>query len=157
MADVRVERGSEDLACRPVEDGGDTCRGGGCVWSMLLASGFGDLGLKTIGGGFTGLGLKIRVEVLRWNGRHVVALGSSHRGEATGEETRWPSDEDDTGLDCNALRLSGVTHLYPGAKLGLCNSPVKYDEGAPISLTSSIFIFSFMDSPPLGACVREVY
>jgi hypothetical protein len=24
--DVQVERGSEDLACRPVKDGGDTCR-----------------------------------------------------------------------------------------------------------------------------------
>jgi hypothetical protein len=30
--------------------------GGGRVWSMLLANGFGGLGLKTIGGGFTSLG-----------------------------------------------------------------------------------------------------
>jgi hypothetical protein len=88
-------------------------------------SGFGGLGLKTIGGGFTGLGLKTRAEVPRRNGRHVVASGSSRRGEATGEEARWPSDEDDTRLDHNALRLSGLTQLYPGAKLGLCNSPVK--------------------------------
>jgi hypothetical protein len=122
---VRVERRSDDLVCWPVEDGGDTCQDRGRVWSTLLASGFGGLGLKTIGGGFTGLGLKTRVEVPRRNGQHVVALGSSRRGETTGEETWWPSDEDDTGLDHNALGLSGLTHLYSGAKLGLCNSPVK--------------------------------
>jgi hypothetical protein len=99
--------------------------GGGRVWSTLLASGFGGLGLKTIGGGFTGLGLKTRAEVPRWNGRHVAASGSSCRGKATDEEALWPSDEDDTELDHNALGLSGLTHLYPKAKLGLCNSPVK--------------------------------
>jgi hypothetical protein len=87
--------------------------------------GFGGLGLKTIGGGFTGLGLKTQIEVPRRNERHVAASGSSRRGEATGEEARWPSNEDDIGLDHNALGLSGLTHLYPGAKLGLCNSPVK--------------------------------
>jgi hypothetical protein len=86
---------------------------------------FGGLGLKTIGGGFMGLGLKTRAEVPRRNGRHVVASGSSRRGEATGEEARWPSDEDDTGLDLCALWLNGWAHLYPGAKLELCNSPVK--------------------------------
>jgi hypothetical protein len=56
---------------------------------------FGGLGLKTIGGGFTGLGLKTRAEVPRRNGRHVAASGSSRRGEATGEEARWPSDHDE--------------------------------------------------------------
>jgi hypothetical protein len=88
-------------------------------------SGFGGLGLKTIGGGFTSSGLKTRAEVSRRNGRHVTASESSRRGEATDEEARWPSDEDDTGLDNNALGLSGLTQLYPGAKLELCNSPVK--------------------------------
>jgi hypothetical protein len=92
---------------------------------MLLASGFSGLGLKTIDGGFTDLGLKTRAEVPRRNGRHVAASGSSRRDEATGEKARWPSDEDDTGLDNNALGLSGSTHLYLGVKLGLCNSPVK--------------------------------
>jgi hypothetical protein len=72
--------------------------GGGRVRSTLLASGFGGLGLKTIGGGFTGLGLKTRAEV-----------PSSRQGEATDEEAWWPSDEDDTGLDHNALGLSGLT------------------------------------------------
>jgi hypothetical protein len=99
--------------------------GGGRVRSTLLASGFGGLGLKTIGGGFTGLGLKTRTEVLRRNGQHVVVSGSSRRGKATGEEARWPSDEDDTRLDHNALRLSGLTQLYLGVNRGLCNSPVK--------------------------------
>jgi hypothetical protein len=72
-----------------------------------------------------GFGLKTRVEVPRRNGWHVEASGSSRRGEATYEEARWPSNEDDTGLDHNALGLSGLTQLYPGAKLGLCNSSVK--------------------------------
>jgi hypothetical protein len=71
--------------------------GVGRVWSTLLASGFGGLGLKT------------RVEVLRRNRRHVAASGSSRRGEATDEEARWPSDEDDIGLDHNVLGLSGST------------------------------------------------
>jgi hypothetical protein len=76
---------------------------GGHVWSTLLTSGFGGLGLKTIGGEFTGLGLKTRAEVPRRNGRHVAVSGSSRRGEATDEDVWWPSDEDDTGLDHNAL------------------------------------------------------
>jgi hypothetical protein len=45
--------------------------------------------------------------------------------EATGEEARWPSDEDDTGLDLYALGLNGLALLYREAKLGLCNSPAK--------------------------------
>jgi hypothetical protein len=55
----------------------------------------------------------------------VAASGSSRRGEDTGEEARWPSDEDDTGLDHNTLGLSGLTQLYPGANRGLCNSSIK--------------------------------
>jgi hypothetical protein len=96
--------------------------GGGRIRSTLLASRFGGLGLKTIGGGFTGLGLKTRAEVSRRDGQHVTASGSSRRGEATDEEARWPSDEDDTGLDHDVLRLSGLTQLYPGANLRLCKS-----------------------------------
>jgi hypothetical protein len=99
--------------------------GEGCIWSTLHASRFGGLGLKTIGGEFTGLGLKTRAEVPRRNERHVVASGSSRRGKATDEESWWPSDEHNTGLYHNALGLSGLTQLYPGAKLGLCNSPIK--------------------------------
>jgi hypothetical protein len=75
---------------------------------------FDGLGLKTIGGGFTGLGLKTRAEVPRKNRRHMTASGSSRRGEATGEEARWPSDEDDTGLDLYALGLNGLTHCIQG-------------------------------------------
>jgi hypothetical protein len=74
---------------------------------------FGGLGLKTISGGCTGLGLKTWAEVSRRNGRHVAASGSSRRGEATGEEARWPSDEDDTWLYLYALGLNGLAHLYP--------------------------------------------
>jgi hypothetical protein len=61
----------------------------------------------------------------RRNGWHVAASGSSRRDKATDEETWWPSDEDETGLDHNALGLSGLTQWYLGEKLGLCNSPVK--------------------------------
>jgi hypothetical protein len=89
------------------------------VWwfhSQNHRCGFGGLGLKTIGGGFTGSGLKTRAEVPRRNERHVVTSGSSRRREATGEETR---------LDHNTLGLSGLTQLYPGANWGLCNSPLK--------------------------------
>jgi hypothetical protein len=56
---------------------------------------FDGLDLKTIGGGFTGLGLKTWAEVPRRNGRHVAASGSLRRGEATGEEARWSSDQDE--------------------------------------------------------------
>ena len=76
-------------------------------------------------GRFTGLGLETRAEVSRRDGWHVAASGSLHLSEATGEKARWSSDQDYTGLDNNALGLSGSTHLYPGAKLGMCNSPVK--------------------------------
>jgi hypothetical protein len=88
--------------------------GGGRVWSTLLASGFGGLGLKTIGDGFTGFGFKTRTEVPRRNGRHMAASGSSCRCETTDEEAQWSSDEDDIGLDHNTLGLSGLTQLYPG-------------------------------------------
>jgi hypothetical protein len=54
-----------------------------------------------------------------------MASGSSRRGEAIDEEACWPSDEDDTGLNHNVLRLSGLNQLYLEAKLELCNSPVK--------------------------------
>jgi hypothetical protein len=61
-----------------------------------------------------GLGLKTRAEVPRRNGRHVASSGSSRRGKATGEEARWPSDEDDTGLDLYALGLIGLALMYLG-------------------------------------------
>jgi hypothetical protein len=46
---------------------------------------FDGLGLKIIGGGFTGLGLKTQAEVPRRNIRHVAASERSCRGEATDE------------------------------------------------------------------------
>jgi hypothetical protein len=93
--------------------------GGGRVWSTLLAEQFDGLGLKTIGGGFTGLGLKTRAEVPRRNGRHVAASGRSRRGEATGEEARWPSDQHEAGLDLYALGLIGLALMYPGSFRGM--------------------------------------
>jgi hypothetical protein len=86
---------------------------------------FGGLGLKTIGGGFMGLGLKTRAEVPSSNGRHMAASGSSRRGKITGEEARWPSDQDEDRVGPYAPGLNALAHLYPGAKLRLCNSPVK--------------------------------
>jgi hypothetical protein len=49
----------------------------------------------------------------------VAASGSSRRGEATGEEARWPSDEADTGLDLYALGLNGLALMYPEAFRGM--------------------------------------
>jgi hypothetical protein len=45
-----------------------------------------------------------------------------HRGvrievKLSHEEAQWPSDEDDFGLDHNALGLSGLTQMYQRAKL----------------------------------------
>jgi hypothetical protein len=80
---------------------------------------FGGLCLKTIGGRFTGLGLKTRAKVPRRNGRHVAVSWSSRRGEATGEEAWWPSDEDDTGLDLYALGLIGLALMYPEVFRGM--------------------------------------
>jgi hypothetical protein len=99
--------------------------GGLVVSSSKPSAGFGGFVLKTIGDGFTGLGIKTRAEVPRRNRRYVVASGRSCRGEAIGEEERWPLDEDEARLDHNALGLSGLTQLYSGAKLRLCNSLVK--------------------------------
>jgi hypothetical protein len=56
--DVRVEQGSGGLGGWPVEDGSDTCRVGGYVWSMLLAGGLVVWVSKPSVAGFTGLGLK---------------------------------------------------------------------------------------------------
>jgi hypothetical protein len=56
-----------------------------------------------------GFGPQNPTEIPRRNGWHVAASGSSRRDETTDEEARWPSDEDDTGLDHNTLRLSGLT------------------------------------------------
>jgi hypothetical protein len=132
--------------------------GGGRVWSTLLASGFGGLGLKTIGGGFMSLGLKTRAEVPRRNGRHVAASGSSRRGEVTDEEARWPSDEDDTGLDHNVLGLSDLTQLYPGAKLRLCNSLLNTMREPPSPSPPPFFFHPLLGFPPSSClCEREVH
>jgi hypothetical protein len=66
-----------------------------------------------------GFGPQTRAEVPRRNGRHVAASRSSRRGKASGEEARWPSDEDDTGLDLYALGLNGLALMYLGAFRGM--------------------------------------
>jgi hypothetical protein len=66
------------------------------------------LGLKTIGGGFTGLGLKTRAEVSRRNGRHVEAKLPVRR--CGGRRINMK-----TGLDLYALGLIGLALMYPGA------------------------------------------
>jgi hypothetical protein len=95
MADVRVERGSEDLACRPVKDGGDTCRAAGDAYEVR----------------YSRAGLVVWASKPSMAGLGVWAskLGRRFRGEATDKEARWSSDEDDTGLDHNTLGLSGLT------------------------------------------------
>jgi hypothetical protein len=80
---------------------------------------FDGLGLKTIRGGFTGLGLKTRAEVPRRNGRYVAVSGSLRRGEATGEEARWRRINMKTGLDLYALGLIDLALMYPGAFRGM--------------------------------------
>jgi hypothetical protein len=108
MEDVQVEQGSEDLAA----DRSRTAvthveRRGTCI-EYATRERVWWFSLKTIGSGFTGLSLKTQTEVPKRNGRYVVASGSSCRGEAIDEETQWPSDKDDTGLDHNVLGLSGL-------------------------------------------------
>jgi hypothetical protein len=89
----------------------------------------------------------------------VAALWSSRRGEATDEEARWPSDKDDTGLDHNALGLSGSTQLYPGAKLGLCNSPINRmrEPPSPSPLSHSLISPFQIGLALLLVLKREVY
>ena len=74
---------------------------------MLLPSGFGGLGHKTIGGQFSGLGLKTRAEVPRRNGaaRGGIKEVASRRSKSVQEA--WLSDRQKTKLDYNALGLGG--------------------------------------------------
>jgi hypothetical protein len=92
--DVRVERGSGGLGGWPVEDGSDTCQVAGDVYGVhysWVVWWFGPQNHQWPI--FTSLGLKTRVEVLRRNGRHVVASRSSRWGKAIPWRARWPSDE----------------------------------------------------------------
>ena len=83
-------------------------RSGEHVWSTLLASGFGDLGRKTTGGRFSGLGLKTWAEVPRRNGAaHGGITEVASRRIKSVQET-WPSDRQKTELDRNALGLGGL-------------------------------------------------
>jgi hypothetical protein len=81
-----------------VKDSRDTCRAIGDTYGVCYSQ-----------AGLVVWASKLSVEVPRRNEQHVAASGTSRRGEATDEETRWPSDEDDTKLDHNALGLSGLT------------------------------------------------
>ena len=65
-----------DLAGRPVEDGGDTCRVAGKRMEYATRGGFCGFGPQNPGGG------------LDADGRHVVASVRSLWSEATGEEAR---------------------------------------------------------------------
>jgi hypothetical protein len=117
--------GLRGLGGRPVEDGGDTCRAAEDAYGVCYSRA--GLVVWASKPSVAGLWVCASKSGQRFRGgtNGMAAWESSRRGEATDEEARWPSDEDDTGLDHNALGLSGLTQLYPGAKLGLCNSPVK--------------------------------
>ena len=71
-------------------------RSGGRIWSTLLASGFGGLGHKTIGGQFSGLGLKTHVEVPRRNGaaHGGITEVASRRSKSVQESVAIRSIED---------------------------------------------------------------
>ena len=78
---------------------------------------FDGLGLKTIGGRFTGLSLKTRVEVPRRNGAaHGGIIEVALRRIKSVQEV-WPSDRQKTEWDHNALGLGGSLYLS-GSSLG---------------------------------------
>jgi hypothetical protein len=79
--DVQVERGSEDLAAGRSRMAVTRVERWGTRMEYATRERFGGLGLKTISGWFTSLGLKTRAKVPRRNGWHVAASGSSCRGK----------------------------------------------------------------------------
>jgi hypothetical protein len=71
-----------------------------------------------------------------------VASGSSHRGEATGEEARWPSDEEYIELDQNTLVANWFAPKYPGANEECVIALIR--EGAAPKLTALSPFFHFI-------------
>ena len=82
-------------------------RRGGHVWSMLLVSGFRGLGRKTTGGWFSGLGLKIQAKVPRRNRAAHGGITEVASRRSKSMQEAWPSDQQKTELDHNALGLGG--------------------------------------------------
>ena len=86
-----------------------------CVWSTLLASGFGGLGHKTTGGRFLGLGLKTRAEVPRRNGAARGGITEVALRRSKSVQEAWPSDRQKIELDHNALGLGGSLYVSRGS------------------------------------------
>ena len=76
-----MSEAQKNLEGRPVEDGGDTCRVVGKRMEYATRGGFRGFGPQNPGGGPDA------------DGRHMEASVRSLRSEATGEKTRWPSDQ----------------------------------------------------------------
>ena len=70
------------MAGRPIEDGGDTCQVARKRIEYATRGGFRGFGPQNLDGGPDA------------DGRHVAASVRSLRSEATGEEVRWPSDQE---------------------------------------------------------------
>jgi hypothetical protein len=118
--------GLRGLGGRPVEDSSDTCRAAGDAYGVCYS--WAGLVVWTSKPSVAGLRVWTSKPGRRFRGGTDDTW--RHRGVRVEAKLLMRRRggrrmKDDTGLDHNTLRLSGLTQLYLGAKLELCNSPVK--------------------------------